>query len=290
MKNRMFHAAVSAVFVLAAASQALAARSITSCGSIDNAGAYVLKRNLTATGTCLVVNSDFVTIDLAGYTISGNGTGTGIAEGPGPSSVSNVEVRGGTIVGFQVGINLSSTVGGAIVDRMRLVRNSGTGILCGNSCSITGNTLEQNGAGIVVNEAARVVGNTIAEGTAVVTSLSLGDNSYASGNTLLNNAGGGIDGANNNIVSDNTVSGSGSAPIQLGDGSTVTRNSVQNNVGGFSVGRASSVIGNTLYTNGGGLSIRCPSSVIENTAVNNGVNLALNTEDGACLVSNNLAP
>src|SRR5262245_26996405 len=51
---------------------------ITKCQTISEAGSYMLANNLIAAGNCLVIAEDFVTIDLAGFSIRGNGTGTGI--------------------------------------------------------------------------------------------------------------------------------------------------------------------------------------------------------------------
>src|SRR5688572_22724139 len=48
---------------------------IHSCRTIDQSGSYVFDRNIEATGDCLVIVTDNVTIDLAGYTITGNGGG-----------------------------------------------------------------------------------------------------------------------------------------------------------------------------------------------------------------------
>ena len=51
---------------------------IEKCQTIEKPGSYKLVNNLTATGDCLVITTDFVTIDLAGFLISGSGTGSGI--------------------------------------------------------------------------------------------------------------------------------------------------------------------------------------------------------------------
>ena len=48
---------------------------IEKCRTIGQAGSYKLVRNLTiTTGDCLVITADFVTIDLAGFTITGANT------------------------------------------------------------------------------------------------------------------------------------------------------------------------------------------------------------------------
>src|SRR5205823_2429568 len=74
---------------------------ITACRTIDQPGSYVLANNLFATGDCLVVRANFVTIDLAGFLIIGDGTGAGIS-----SELLGTTVRNGTVVSFDFGIKL----------------------------------------------------------------------------------------------------------------------------------------------------------------------------------------
>src|SRR5262245_63275897 len=83
---------------------AAAPDNINNCRTITQPGSYVLRDNLTASGDCLVVQADFVTIDLNGFVITGNGTGVGITD-------VNVErrgvtVRNGTLTGFSNGVGL----------------------------------------------------------------------------------------------------------------------------------------------------------------------------------------
>ena len=66
--------------VVAYAPDAGAVTPISACVTITASGSYVLTRNLVAAGDCLAVAADFVTIDLAGHLITGNGTGAGIRD------------------------------------------------------------------------------------------------------------------------------------------------------------------------------------------------------------------
>ena len=79
---------------------------IATCQTISQPGSYVLVHNLTATSDCLRINSDFVTIDLAGFAIIGSGAGTAIQFiGPTPQTPRRgFAVRNGTISGFGTGI------------------------------------------------------------------------------------------------------------------------------------------------------------------------------------------
>jgi hypothetical protein len=56
------------------------------CQTISQPGSYELTDNLTTNGDCLVITADFVTIDLAGFTITGNSNitapGTAILAAP----------------------------------------------------------------------------------------------------------------------------------------------------------------------------------------------------------------
>src|SRR5215467_12550395 len=53
---------------------------IEKCQTISKPGSYVLVKNLVSTGgNCLVLAADHITIELVGFSISGNGTGAGVA-------------------------------------------------------------------------------------------------------------------------------------------------------------------------------------------------------------------
>jgi hypothetical protein len=78
---------------------------IKACGTIDQPGSYELVNNLTTNSDCLVITANFVTIDLAGFTISGPGSvgnnATAIT-----ANMMGVAVRNGSIAGFNVGVAL----------------------------------------------------------------------------------------------------------------------------------------------------------------------------------------
>ena len=66
---------------------------IERCQTISQPGSYVLVHNLTATGDCLLINADFVTVDLAGFAIIGSGTGTAITVPRADASNSEARLR-----------------------------------------------------------------------------------------------------------------------------------------------------------------------------------------------------
>jgi hypothetical protein len=196
---------------------------ITECGTIVRPGSYVLTKNLTAAGDCLVVNADFVSIDLAGFLITGDGTGAGIRADPvGPESAQGIAVRNGTIAGFEFGVAMIAI--GSIVEGVRAVGNSSTGIFT---------------SGIVRNNTA--VGNRIHGIIATGT---------VSGNIAEDNDQNGIFGAG--TVSGNTARRNRGGGIGAGGGSTVSGNTAEGNGQGISVSCPSNVIGNTATNNAGG--------------------------------------
>jgi len=80
---------------------------IEKCQTISQPGSYKLVNNLTgplnANGECLVMTTGFVNIDLAGFLISGSGTGrgAGISTTPPPAAIlGGIAVRNGSISNF----------------------------------------------------------------------------------------------------------------------------------------------------------------------------------------------
>jgi hypothetical protein len=155
---------------------------IQKCQTISQPGSYELADNLTTNGNCLVITADFVTIDLAGFTITGTGTvvdlGAGILAAPSSGELQGIAVRNGSISGFEAGVDLKSATG-SIVEGLRVsitVTNSvgiaASGIVKGNTVSAgvgsgisaTGTITENNTIGgrlgIGVGKGSTVIGNT----------------------------------------------------------------------------------------------------------------------------------
>jgi hypothetical protein len=98
---------------------------IHACRTIAQSGSYVLDRNLEATGDCLVIATNNVTIDLAGYTISGTGTGFGIRTA-GEESLDAITLRNGSVTNFREGVAFMGRQ--HVVDEVRASDNNVTGI------------------------------------------------------------------------------------------------------------------------------------------------------------------
>ena len=169
----MMLALAAAAFPSAGNAQVLLHR----CRMIDQPGSYRLATNLAAEGNCLVVSAEGVSIDLNGFAIVGNGTGTavlGVQKAAGIPQARTV-VRNGDISNFAQVIKLSGTV-----ERLRVTSNA-SGILVGvgivqdnivqfNSSMgiqladgiVSGNLLIENGTGILVQEAGVITNNQAA--------------------------------------------------------------------------------------------------------------------------------
>src|SRR5262245_25983600 len=96
-RMRILFGVLLAIGLGASPREVAALRPIDTCGTITHAGSFILTTNLVAQGDCLIVAADFVTIDLNGYTISGNGTGFGVTDLPGRQGV---VVLNGTVMNF----------------------------------------------------------------------------------------------------------------------------------------------------------------------------------------------
>jgi len=236
---------------------------ITKCQTITQSGSYAVENNLTATGDCLVIAADFVTLDLGGFVLTGGGTGQGVTDLG--SAHKGIVVRNGMVTNFGVGISLVSE--GAVVEGVRAINNSGSGIFL-LSGTLTGSTATNN---------------------ALFGILSSG---IVAGNTAISNGSDGIVAGSGAVLTGNVTGHNGGRGIFVfGASSIVTGNTATSNVGdGIEVGAGITATGNSAAANGGhGLEVFCPSNVIGNTAVSNtGTNLMLNGI--GCNDSNNVAP
>ncbi len=153
--------------------------------TISAPGAYYLAGNLTYSsdaGDAITINSDDVTLDLMGFTLSYNGTAVGrsaiFMDGR-----TNVEVRNGTLSGWRCGIYEANSIGS--LHRIINIRTQGLefGIsLFGNGHSIQGCSSLGGTDGLVI------VGTGIIKGCIVKqpsTSIGIGvDNGIITGNMV----------------------------------------------------------------------------------------------------------
>ncbi len=217
-RNKLRRAALSVALAGLAAS-AQAATYITTCQVISQSGAHRVTQNLVASGTCLRIQADRVSIDLGGHQIVGVGTGSAVRADAGTTSLHNPAVRNGSISNFASGVDFRAADAVAIED-LRITNVSGDGIAAGPGSIISRNvvdTVRNNGINVSVTSS-----TPIALGLA------------------------------GTIISDNVIHGSGESGISVTQrgsvlrGNAVTRSA---NVGIF-VQCPSAVIGNAAHRNG----------------------------------------
>ena len=200
---------------------------ISACGTIAAPGSYVVVKNLAATGTCLFITADHVTIDLNGFTLSGDGTGSGITtDGTNDNRRLGIAVYHGTVTGFDDGLPLFFA-SGVTVAGVRAHTNAGDGINVGFASTVSGNTANGNGG-------------------SGITALS---GSTVSGNTANKNFIFGIIFSGNSTVTGNTANGNTTGILGNQFGSTVTGNTARDNGNGIVLLCPSNVIDNTATSN-----------------------------------------
>jgi hypothetical protein len=219
---------------------------IEKCQTISQPGSYRLVNNLTlgpAGGTCLLITADFVTIDLAGFAISGPTSfnsenqplSTAIAAEVNASGipVTGISVRNGSITNFSFGVNLPPSPiffpsSGSIVERLRVI-----------GCTSFG-----------------IIANGIVRDNILVDNVGLG--------------GGGVGISATGIISGNFVNANREGGIEAGQGSTVIGNTVTNTLRdvGIRVTCPSNVTNNTALANAVG------NLELDGTGCNNTNNVA----------------
>lgn len=240
--------------------------------NISTSGSYYLTGNLTCSGNGITVDFNNVTIDLQGFTITGNGSGSGVYM----VGRSNVEIRNGTIQNFQEGIKevYASGRGHRIID-VRVIKNGWSGIyLVGYGHTVKGCTVLKN-----------------------ATSVTSGNTGY------------GIYGGMRSLVAENVIHDNGTNingyfyALIVGDGSVVTGNTVNNNgyhavnkavgllTGTCCVVKDNSVFENCLacYSDYTGMSVATGCTVIGNCVYSNGTGSAGSSLNGLIIGANSLA-
>ena len=174
-------------------------------------------------GGLLQIDHNFITLDLNGFAITGDGgTGDyGIQTGA-VQTRTGIEIRNGTITNLHTRHYLPQ-VRGVVVERVRALLNTGSGIQVGNNCILKDNVAAENGSH----------------------GLHGGDACVASGNTAQNNSGTGLTLGFASTITDNAASNNAQFGIWTNEGSTVANNSTRDNGTRNSVNCVSNVVGNT---------------------------------------------
>jgi hypothetical protein len=102
----------SEFYVIAAGPTAVGTKITSVPYEIKNSGFYYLTGNLTysGSGNAITVNHDDVTLDLMGFSLTNSGA-KGSTKGISMDGRTNVEIRNGTVRGFQFGVYESNSAG-----------------------------------------------------------------------------------------------------------------------------------------------------------------------------------
>ncbi len=221
--KRMFP--IAAAFVMSFFGAAFAAPLITACTTITQPGSYLLLNNLSSGGNCIVVSSSFVTLDLNGFVINGNGKGgSGVSES---GAFRAVTIRNGNITGFAQAVYFPQSTG-VVIERIIATANTGNAITAGDMATVRDSATHLNG------------GNGI----------QLGLFSLVRGNASSENGGLGIFVSTGAHIVDNDVAHNGGTGIDAGEGANVVNNVSRNNgLSGIFVECPSAVVSNAATNN-----------------------------------------
>lgn len=187
---------------------------------INSPGFYYLGGNLTAaTGNGITINSDGVTLDLMGFSLSGSTGGDGIT-----GTVNAVEIRNGTLSGWNHAVNISGH--GNRISNLRVLANTYGIYLTGSDHLVKGCTAKDN-----TNTGILAYGSTI------------------SNNLVTTSLGGDYGISGYGIISGNRVSGGFTTAINCNDSSNVIGNTVfSTGTTGINLSSAPSVVDqNTVF-------------------------------------------
>jgi hypothetical protein len=149
---------------------------ISKCTKITKPGSYLVTRNLTAVGDCLVLEARNVTLDLGGWI-----TGDGAEDSTGVTGGSSTTERNGTVTNFGGGVSIGSDV-------IENVRADGEfAINAGGGSTLSRNHASGGQFALIAGRSSIVSGNFVRSVDDV--SMQVGPGSIITGNTV---EGGGI--------------------------------------------------------------------------------------------------
>ncbi|MBS0659104.1 MAG: hypothetical protein JSR82_12755 [Verrucomicrobia bacterium] len=160
--------------------------------TILSSGHYYLTRSLTSTTDGIKINADDVTIDLGGFTLTGDG-GSGDIGIEVLTGHTRIRVRGGRVVNFAVGVSVAVNTSELLLEDLHLHGNS-SGLLA-NSTNVGGTTrsvfrrlrvTDSLGFGISFgNSSFTGVGQNLIEQCELVNNAGIGLNVSTTGNLIL---------------------------------------------------------------------------------------------------------
>jgi len=305
--------ALGALALLLAASPSRADTAVSACGTLSSAGNYYLTKNLTSTGTCIVVGSEGVSLDMKGHTITGNGTGDGISDGGG--GFSSMAIANGKISNFDVGIGLDTSCC-VVIRNVNSSNNTEAGVLIGGCCSTldsvtannngtigidalnccyTINNVQANnngaGGGIVETDCCTTVANSTISGNSGPGVVEDGCCSFLVSSKVEHNGGDGVD-MNDccNFVIESTVATNLGYGVNLIDDYNLvtSTNASGNGKDGIFLRTTNNQITNSQAdgNHDAGANVGCPGAITGLTAKGN-TGGSLTTSGGTCTQLNN---
>ncbi len=176
----------------------------------------------------LTVNSDDVTVDLAGHALLGNdNTGDGVTA----IGSDNLSVRNGTLRFWSDGVN-TSELDNSRARNLRIFQNSRNGLLLGDHSRVSDCVASDNGTGIDVGDGSTVEGCVSAGNDGG--GIDAGSSTVVARCATQGNGHIGVDTQENSVVATCTAGGNGSVGISVSgaadpDGGVVTACSARGN-------------------------------------------------------------
>lgn len=206
---------------------ALAApRTLQSCQTLSEPGSYVVGRNLSATGDCFVIDADYVTVDLDGFVVSGNGSGSGFVERF-ATGRRGTTIRNGVVTGFANGVLMGNSSSLAI-ERVRFENNSDDAVRAGDAVTVRDCQAVRNGGGLALGQRALVTGNIVNE-SALGPGISVGLGSNVIGNAV-GRSHSGILVAEGGLVTNNVSRNNATYGVLMDCPGTAVSNTLSNNL------------------------------------------------------------
>jgi hypothetical protein len=260
---------------------------ISSCPFVITAGGtYGLANDVTSVGDCITIAQPLgagVTVNLNGFTITGDGTGTAVVA-PNPGRKISV-VGPGAITRFDTGVDLFGTTD--VTVKRLTVTDAFTGIAVGQG-SITDSDVSSSVAfgsfGVLAGDKTTVTNVTASN--SYFAGIEVGARSSVTQSAAENNILGIVAGPKSRVKS-STANGNAVVGIAVDGGSNVSESTANGNGIGIFGDVGSNINKNTVSANGDGILIGCPGTVQQNTLTGNSSS-DINLVGEGCTVKNNV--
>jgi Right handed beta helix region len=302
-----------AILSFASPSRASTATAVSACGTLSPAGNYFLTKDLTSTGTCIVIGDEGVALDMKGHTIRGNGTGDGISDGG--STFQSMAIANGKIRNFSVGVALDNSCC-VVIRNVDSSKNTDAGVLIGRCCGVLDSVVADNngntgifaegccyslnnieadsnggGGGIVTTGCCSTVANSTVSRNIGTGVTQTGCCNFVVSSNVNDSNGDGVDmsGCCNFMINSRSSSNEGAGVSLTGSDNLVIGATVVNNgLDGIDLATNGNQITNTqsLKNGGVGASVGCPGAIAGFTAHGN-TGGSLTTTGGTCTELNN---